>query len=420
MPYAEKVMQQCEELAAISSMPNGVCRTYLTPEHSACNHVVRRWIEQAGMESWQDQAGNICGRYSSANPQAKILVLGSHLDSIPNAGKYDGILGVLIAIEVVRQFSKAKQRFPFHIDVVGFGDEEGSRFGTTLLGSRAFSGTWLTEWFALVDKQGITLANALKEFGSDPEKIATASRAEDNLLAYLEIHIEQGPVLEELNQPLGVVPSIAGARRFIVKIKGKAGHAGTVPMNMRQDALVAAASAIHMVEQIANRFQIVATVGQLQCYPGATNVIPGDCHFSIDIRSGRDQTRDLAVKTIQDELNCLIAERKMQIEWEQIHSAPAVECASWIQRLMESVIQDMKLEPVSIVSGAGHDAMSVAEISEVGMMFIRCAGGVSHNPAESVDTVDVAAAIEAFERTILKISSEYSSINTDAVGESEN
>lgn len=404
--HAEKVMWQCDELAKISSMDDAICRLYLTPEHDQCNQVVAGWMQEAGMDTWTDAAGNICGRYHSANPDAKTLILASHLDTVPNSGKYDGILGVLIAIEIVRLFDLEKQAFPFHIDVIGFGDEEGSRFGTTLLGSRAVAGTWQPEWFDLADKNGVTLAKALNEFGCPAENIGNASRAEDNLLGYLEVHIEQGPILEQQFQPLGTVPSIAGARRFKVKISGKAGHAGTVPMSMRQDALVVAASSIHLVEQMANRFQIVATVGQLQCYPGAVNVIPGECLFSIDIRSGRDHSRDLAVSTIQSQIGELIESKNMKIHWEEIHNAPAVECASWLQRSIEEVILDMKLEPVSIVSGAGHDAMSFADITDIGMMFVRCAGGVSHNPNESVETKDVSAAIEAFKKVVLLLAKE--------------
>ena len=408
---AEKILHQCDQLAGISNMENGVSRQYLTPEHALCNRTVKVWMQTAGMRVWQDQAGNLCGRYESSNPEAKILLIGSHLDTIPNAGKYDGILGVLLAIEAVRLIDVAGESLPFHIDVLGFGDEEGTRFGTTLLGSRAVAGTWEPEWFdGLEDQEGLTLADALREFGCDPDEIGSASRAADDLLGYFEVHIEQGPVLEQQNQPLGVVPSIAGARRFEVKISGKAGHAGTVPMNLRQDALVAAASAIHKVEEIARRFNIVATVGQLNCWPGATNVIPGECLFTIDIRSGRDMPRDLAVSTIKSQVNDQILDRKMEVEWKEIHRAPAVECASWMQRLIEESILGIDLQPVSIVSGAGHDAMSIADITDVGMMFVRCAGGVSHNPEESVNLPDVAAAMQALEKFIKNLTDKYASM----------
>lgn len=404
---AREVMRQCDELAAISTLPDAIYRSYLTPEHARCNRLVAGWMAQAGLGSWQDAAGNICGRFPAAGGRAPVLLIGSHLDTVPNAGRYDGILGVLLAIETLGLCRSRGERFPFHVDVVGFGDEEGARFGTTLLGSRAVAGTWEPGWLELRDRQGFTIASALEAFGCDPRSIATASRAGDDLLAYLEVHIEQGPVLEDSHQPLGVVPSIAGARRFEVTISGRAGHAGTVPMAMRQDALVAAAAAIHCVERVANRLEIVATVGQLQCYPGAPNVIPGECRFSVDIRAGRDSVRDLAIRDLEDEINTLVAGRGMRVAWRETHSAPAVECSSKLQRLWEQAIMDVGYEPVSIVSGAGHDAMSLAAITDVSMMFVRCAGGVSHDPAESVAVDDVAAAAAALHRMLQLLANEH-------------
>jgi allantoate deiminase len=398
---AARVMARCDELAAISSIDDGVYRSYLTPEHARCNARVAGWLEEAGLAAWQDAAGNLCGRLAAAatGPQ-RTLLLGSHLDTVRNAGKYDGILGVLLGLEVMAGFRAAGEALPFHVDLLGFGDEEGARFGTTLLGSRAVAGTWEPAWFDLRDRDGTTLGEALRAFGCDPAAIGDASRAGEDLVGYLEVHIEQGPVLEENHQPLGVVPSIAGARRFRVRVSGRAGHAGTVPMNMRQDALVAAAGAVHLVERIAARFEIVATVGQLQCYPGAPNVIPGDCEFSVDIRAGRDHTRDLAVDALKEEVARLTGTRGMRVAWEETHRAAAVECASWLQRVLENCVLDLRLNPVSIVSGAGHDAMSLAAITDVGMLFVRCAEGISHHPAESVTEDDVAAALAALELTL--------------------
>ncbi len=398
---AARVMARCDELAAISSIDDGVYRSYLTPEHARCNARVAGWLEEAGLAAWQDAAGNLCGRLAApdAGPQ-RTLLLGSHLDTVRNAGKYDGILGVLLALEVMAGFRAGGEPLPFHVDLLGFGDEEGARFGTTLLGSRAVAGSWDPAWFDLRDGDGTTLGEALRAFGGDPAAIGGASRAGEDLVGYLEVHIEQGPVLEDNHQPLGVVPSIAGARRFRVRVSGRAGHAGTVPMNMRQDALVAAAGAVHLVERIADRFEIVATVGQLRCYPGAPNVIPGDCEFSVDIRAGRDHTRDLAVEALQEEVARLTVSRGMRVSWEETHRAPAVECASWLQRVLEDAVLTLGLSPVSIVSGAGHDAMSLAPITDVGMLFVRCAGGISHHPAESVTEDDVAAALAALEQTL--------------------
>lgn len=392
-------------LGEISSMVNAVCRTYLTDEHQRCNTLVQEWMGSAGMQSWQDEVGNVWGRWPSMIEKAPTLVLGSHLDTIPNAGKYDGILGVLLAISVVQDLHESGQQLPFNIDIVGFGDEEGSRFGTTLMGSRAVAGTWEERWLQSSDKEGITLRSALEEFGCHVDRTEQCSRAEDDLLAYIEVHIEQGPVLEQSGQPLGVVSSIAGARRFVITISGKAGHAGTVPMEMRQDALVAAASAVHMVEKVANRFNIVATVGELQCYPGAPNVIPGDCRMTIDIRSGLDHTRDLAIDILQSEIQALVEKRAMTVTWTETHNAPAVLCASHLQRMMEDVLLDMKLIPMSMVSGAGHDAMSLATITDIAMLFVRCAGGVSHHPDESITKEDVCYAADALKRMLLALSS---------------
>ncbi|MFV8816302.1 allantoate amidohydrolase [Haliea sp. E17] len=405
---AQRIMQHCEQLAALSSLPDGVFRAYLTPEHRACNSTVAQWMQQAGLGSWQDNAGNIWGRLAAAQENAPVLVVGSHLDTIPNAGKYDGILGVVLAVEAAARLRENGLELPFHLDIAGFGDEEGSRFGTTLMGSRAAAGRWNPGWLELRDDQGVSLAAALQDFGCDPFAMQSCDRSGEDLFAYLELHIEQGPVLEKQQQALGVVTSIAGARRFVVQIHGMAGHAGTVPMDMRRDALVAGATAVGLVESIGRRFDVVATVGQLQCWPGAPNVIPGECRFTIDIRSGRDSIRDLALDTLVGEIDAMVAARGLQIDWSETHNASAVTCASHLQRAMEDVLQAMHLVPVSLVSGAGHDAMSFDGITDVGMLFLRCAGGISHHPDECVEEADVAVATAAFLNLLLALGRRYS------------
>jgi len=400
---ANKVMHWCDQLAAISSHPENISRFYLTPEHKRCNALVAQWMQEAGMETWVDAAGNICGRYDAKNPCAKTLVLASHLDSIPNAGAYDGILGVLIAIAVVEQLYQSDITLPYAIDIIGFGDEEGTRFGSTLLGSRAVAGTWNPDWWELKDRNGISLKQAFIDFGLEPDNIHSAARNPDDLLAYLEVHIEQGPVLEDENLALGIVSAIAGARRFAIEIEGYAGHAGTVPMPMRKDALVGAALGVVLVENIANEFNVVATVGKIECGPGAVNVIPGHAKFTIDIRSGDDQLRDQAFAKIQHELDMICINRNLAASWNEIHNAPAVVCADWIQALQASVLCDMNLNPYKLMSGAGHDAMAMADICDVAMYFVRCKGGVSHHPDESVTVEDVALAIEALGNTLQKL-----------------
>jgi allantoate deiminase len=399
---AKKVMNWCDQLAAISSNPENISRFYLTPEHKRCNTLVAQWMQEAGMETWMDAAGNLCGHYDAQDACAKTLILASHLDSIPNAGAYDGILGVLVAIAVVEQLYQNNSALPYAIDIIGFGDEEGVRFGSTLLGSRAVAGTWNPEWWELKDRAGISLQQAFINFGLAPEDIHRAAREPEDILAYLEVHIEQGPVLETENLALGIVTAIAGARRFAIEIQGYAGHAGTVPMAMRKDALVGAALGIALVENIANEFDVVATVGQIECGPGAVNVIPGHTRFTIDIRSGDDHRRDQAFAKIQHELDMICEARSLSASWQEIHNAPAVVCADWLQELQSSVLCDMKIKPYKLMSGAGHDAMAMADICDVAMYFVRCKGGVSHHPDESITVDDVALAITALAGTLQK------------------
>jgi allantoate deiminase len=397
---AETVMHWCDQLAAISSNQHTISRFYLTPEHKRCNEQVAQWMQAAGMETWVDAAGNLCGRYEAQDACAKTLLLGSHLDSIPNAGAYDGILGVLVAIAAVQKLYEKNIYLPFAIEVIGFGDEEGTRFGSTLLGSRALAGSWNPDWWTLTDRAGVSLRQAFIDFGLDPDNIHSAARNPDDILAYLEVHIEQGPVLEDENLALGIVTSIAGARRFAIDIKGYAGHAGTVPMNMRKDALVAAALGVVAVENIAKEYDVVATVGKIECGPGAVNVIPGHASFTIDIRSGDDQLRDQAFAKIQRELDVVCEARGLIASWQEIHNAPAIVCADWIQALQKSVLCDMQLQPFQLMSGAGHDAMALADICAVAMYFVRCKGGVSHHPDESVTQADVSLALAALSNTL--------------------
>lgn len=400
---AAEILQRCEVLALLTATPGKVDRRYLTPEHKACNARVDSWMQAAGLRVWQDQAGNLCGSLAGTDPNAGTVLIGSHLDTVPDAGKYDGILGVLLPLAALALLRTKGERFPFNIDLVGFADEEGSRFGTTLLGSRAVAGTWREDWFALKDAAGITLRNALQQFGCDPAAMATCSRARAKLAAYLEVHIEQGPVLEAAGLPVGVVTSIAGARRFVLDIDGQAGHAGTVPMELRKDALVAAAKFVLLVEATARKHGVVATVGQLACEPGAPNVIPGHCRLSLDIRSGDDALRNRALSDIQQQTQALLATGGFVSRWTETHNAGAVLCAGWLQELFADAIRDLDLAPLSLLSGAGHDAMSFNGVCDIGMLFVRCAGGISHNPAEAITQDDTAVALHTFCRSLLRL-----------------
>ena len=400
------VMERCDELAAITSEPGRIDRYYLTSEHRRCSDLLAHWMDAAGMAVWEDAAGNLWGRYAAATdaaPPIRALIMGSHHDSVPNAGRYDGPLGILTALAVVEYLNQKDIRLPFHVDVVAFGDEEGSRFGTTLLGSYPVAGHWQPEWWELADRGGVTLEQAFRDFGLDPARIGSCARDPEELLGYLELHIEQGPVLEHGGHPLGVVTGIAGARRFTVTLEGEVGHAGTVPLALRRDALLGAAEAALVVERVAREQDVMATVGRLNAVPGAVNVIAGEACWSLDLRATDDESRDHALRLIRSESNRLCDQRGLVSSWRETHSAPAVACATSLQSHQSRALEAMGLEPIHLPSGAGHDAMAMARITDVGMFFIRCGGGISHHPDESVMTTDVGLGIEAMVRTLLNL-----------------
>ena len=398
---AERVMRRCEALAAVSESGDYIERTYLSDSHKRANAIVEGWIAEAKAEHWQDAVGNVWGRLPSQDADSKTLILGSHLDTIVDAGKYDGILGVLMAVELLHILRSQRIALPFNIDVVGFCDEEGVRFGATLLGSYAIADRWKDDWLDLTDVNGVSIAEAMTSFGLDSTKVSDAAIPRENLAGYLEVHIEQGPVLDRANLPVGVVTAIAGARRFNFVIEGESGHAGTVPMEMRKDALVGACLCVQEVEKAANLYDVVATVGDINCHPGAVNVVPGNVQFSLDIRSARDKTRDAAFAWLTDRFDSILNSRDLAMSWQEIHKAPSVACSSKWQRTLEKSIADCNLEVLSLPSGAGHDAMAMENITPLGMLFVRCKDGISHHPAESIMVQDVEVAMEVLMTAII-------------------
>lgn len=408
---AAAVLERSDELATHTSLPGGLIeRVYLSPEHAAVNALAAGWMRDAGMATWQDAAGNQCGRLEGATPGLPALLLGSHLDTVPSAGRYDGILGVLTAIAVVERIAASGRTLPFALEVVAFGDEEGTRFGTALLGSRALAGTWLDAWWELTDEDGTTLHDAFVAFGLDPAAITAAARSSNDFVGYLETHIEQGPLLEERDLPLGIVSSIAGARRFQITITGKAGHSGT-PWTHRRDALAGASEAIVAIERLARDADLIATVGHLEVFPDAVNVIAGRAEFSLDLRGRFDADRDGVWQQIEAMLEEICAARGLHVAVHQTHSAPAAHCSDRLRAVIAAGIEaagiragtDAAAEPLELLSMAGHDAMAVAHLTEIGMLFVRCAGGVSHHPDESVTEADVAQALDAFEAAVLAL-----------------
>lgn len=397
---SQQVYDYCQQLAEFSQANHHMDRRYLTPQHQQANQQVALWMQQAGMKTWQDAVGNQWGRYVSPNANASTLVIGSHLDTVPNGGKYDGILGVLLPLGLLQYCAEHNITFPFHIELVGFGDEEGTRFGSTLLGSRGVTGNWKADWAEFTDADGISLPSALQDFGLDFARVGDAARNNEGFLAFLEVHIEQGPVLEQENLPVGIVTSIAGAKRFNLTVTGKAGHAGTVPMTLRQDALVAASEMIIAISDIAAKHNIVATSGFIENKPNAVNVISQTTQFSLDIRAEHDVNRDSALEEIEARLAQIAMDRDVSIMWENTHSAPAVHCAPQWQDLLVNAVESCDIKALKLVSGAGHDAMEMASLCPMAMLFTRCAGGISHHPGESVEVEDIAATLKVLHRTL--------------------
>lgn len=437
---ARRVMARCDELARITSTPGAITRVHLSPEHARVNRLAAEWMREVGLQTRQDAAGNQLGLLSAADPDAPVLMLGSHLDTVVNAGRYDGIVGVLMAIEVVRLLQRrgdsagrrgdadapAQSPFEFSLEVAAFSDEEGARFGKALLGSSAVAGTWDEAWWELEDADGTTLREAALEFGLDPGRIAGAARRPDQLVGYLEAHIEQGPVLHARGESLAVVSSIASARRFQLVVEGEARHAGGTPYDMRRDALLGASEATLAVERICSaQHHIIGTVGQFEAFPGAMNVVPGEARFSLDLRGEFDGERDRVWDQISRELDEIMGRRRLRWHTREVHNAPALFCAPLLQDVVSEGIRSSLVpgraadrsilgsgrpeDPTTLFSPAGHDGMAIGAITDVGMLFMRNPDGVSHHPAEAVSLGDVALGIRALAEAVAHLGAEHRS-----------
>lgn len=394
---AEKMVA---ELGAISSEPGRLVRLFLTPEHRRAADLVARWMREAGMGVSEDALGTVRGRWQD---QKKRLLVGSHIDTVIDAGRYDGPFGVVAGILAVDHFTRTKTPLPLGIDVLAFGDEEGSRFPSTLSSSSACAGAFDGSTLALKDRDGIAFVDALKAYGKDPSEIAAARYSTAEAQGYVELHIEQGPVLEAENQPLGIVSAIVGQSRLRVTVGGEAGHAGTVPMTMRRDALAGAAEMVLAVERIGRHHsadRMVATVGRIEAIPGATNIIPAAVTFTIDLRSMTDDVRRTAVEHCRSEAQHIAASRNLTVGFEPFHEAATTACAPRLQDLLATAIGELGHRPVRLPSGAGHDAQMMAKLCPAAMLFVRCRGGVSHNPAEFASETDMGIAIAALVRFI--------------------
>jgi allantoate deiminase len=398
----DEIVGRIHELAAISETPEHLARIFLTQEHRAAADVILNWMREAGMSAHLDAIGNVCGRYEGERPGLPCLMLGSHYDTVRDAGKWDGPLGLITAISCVADLHKRARRLPFAIEVTGFADEEGVRFASTLLGSRAVAGTFDESVLDSKDRDGISMRDALTKFGLDPGHIGAAARARDDLLGYVELHIEQGPVLEAQGLPVGVVTAIAGATRLAVSVTGMAGHAGTVPMRLRRDALAGAAECIVAIEEFCKTDEagLVGTVGYINAKPGATNVIPGQVSFTIDIRAPTDAHRKLAVADIVRRIEAIARRRTLVLQIDVTHENRTVPCAPWLKGQVAEAVAGEGFRVFELPSGAGHDGMAMIDIADVAMLFVRCRGGISHHPDEHVEQADADAGARVLLRLI--------------------
>lgn len=393
---AADVLARCATLGRISEEPDRLTRRVATPALVTAGDVVAGWMEEAGMTTRRDAVGNVVGRYGSGD---RPLVLGSHLDTVPNAGTFDGQLGIVAAIAVVERLAGGGRQPSSPVEVVAFADEEGARFGTSFLGSAAYAGAFEADWLELVDGDGISLGDAVRGAGGDPEAAVAARPPE--LAGYLEVHIEQGPVLEREGLPVGVVSAIAGQTRARIVLTGRAGHAGTLPMDARHDALAAAAEVVLAVERRGRAEpDLVATVGALSLSPNVGNVVPGEVRMLLDVRHAADRVRGRAADEIRAEAAEVAERRGVDLAWTTRYDTPAVALDGALRGRLADAVRARGLPVRELASGAGHDAVVLARRCPAAMLFVRCAGGVSHDPGESVSEDDVAVALDVLEHAV--------------------
>jgi allantoate deiminase len=389
-----RLMARLDAFTAFTDEPRRLTRVFLSEAHRRAAQAFIGWCGEAGLEATIDAAGNVVARYEGKRAGAPALMLGSHIDTVRDAGRYDGNYGALAALAVVESLSARGERLDHAIEIVAFGDEEGVRFRTTLTGSRALAGNYPQDVLDQKDAQGVLMRDALLAFGGDPERAGALRRLD--IAAFVEAHIEQGPTLEAEGLPLGVVTAINGATRLEVNVDGLAGHAGATPMHLRQDALTGAAEmALAIEDRARSEHDLVATVGRLEVWPSATNVIPGRVQFSIDLRAPSDLNRVAALADVEARIFAIAATRGVRVSVAKSHEANAFVCDPNIVAGLAQAVEAVGVQPRLLPSGAGHDTMAMGKLCPAGMLFVRCKGGVSHNPLESITVEDCAIGLKA-------------------------
>jgi hydantoinase/carbamoylase family amidase len=385
-----RILELADRLATHSDLPGALSCTYLTTAHRTSAKELAQWMQAAGMAVTIDGVGNVVGRYAAAQETNRTVIIGSHYDTVVDAGKYDGRLGILTGLVIIDHLNRTGRRLPFAVELIGFAEEEGLRFSASYIGSAAVAGSFDRGLLARRDRDGISLADAISATGFDPADIPKLARARQDLAGYLEVHIEQGPVLLQEGLQLGVVTAIAGNCRFWLTVSGQAGHAGTVPMGLRHDAVAAAADIVLAVERrCSNVATLVGTVGRFEVPGGATNVIAGRCELSLDIRAGDDVTRDAAIADVRAEIDSIAQRRGVTVEIKETQRMGAVACSARVQGLFADAIGRAGMPLRFLPSGAGHDAVNFGGVTDMGMLFVRCGnGGVSHSPRETITAED--------------------------------
>ena len=405
----ERLWRRLFELAEVGKQESGgVTRLSYTEAERAAKKVTASYMEEAGLKVYEDAVGNLFGRREGRRPEAPVLLVGSHLDSVYNGGNFDGPLGVLAGIEVLQTMKERGVETEHPIEVVAFTDEEGARFSFGMIGSRALAGTLTSEDLQHKDTQGISIAEAMKENGLDSGSIGDAARPQDSIKAYVELHIEQGKLLEGKNLPAGIVTGISGPLWLRLVLEGEAGHAGATPMGIRRDALAAAAHIVGSIEAEASRTgTTVGTVGQLSLSPGGINIIPGRVEFTLDLRDIDQQIRDEVEQRITEEARRLCEERSIRLDIETLQRVAPAPCSELVQNASKAACEEFSLQPYFLASGAGHDGMQLKGLCPIGMIFVRSKGGISHNPAEWTSKEDCSQGANVLYHTVLDLAIQH-------------
>jgi allantoate deiminase len=410
---AEEIMERCDALARCTDEYGRITRLFCSPGMREAHLLVSQWMMAAGLAPHVDAAGNLIGAYlpPGGNPQRRILI-GSHLDSVANAGRYDGVLGVAMAIAAVDALRQSKTVLPWAVNVIGFSEEEGVRFKTPFIGSRALAGAFNASMLERRDADGITMGDALRSFGADPDAISDCAIGPGNVVAYIEPHIEQGPLLELVGEPVGVVTAIAGQTRMTLQWHGDSGHAGTVAMVLRHDPLVAASRWVLDVAEAGQWASgLVATVGRVDVEPNMPNCSPERVRTSLDVRHHDDAVRFNVVEKLILRARTIAEELGITVSFQRDHEHAAIAMDAKLTEKLAAVITAAGFEPQRLVSGAGHDAGVMAKAAPSAMLFLRCAGGVSHHPREAVTLADVATGLQVLVRFIVDFAASWADKN---------